>query len=51
MLLSFVISFTILGTLFVISHCFRTCIMLASFYEEHNEEEEPMTPEAQRMYV
>jgi hypothetical protein len=52
MFVSFVITFAILGTLFIINQFINTCIKcvrLVKDYEE--EEEEEMTESAKRMYT
>jgi hypothetical protein len=53
MLLSFVIAFTVLGSLFIINQFIQTCIKCARLAKDYAEEEEDqeMSPEAKRMYV
>jgi hypothetical protein len=41
MLVSFVVVFGVLGSFYVLSHMLRTCLMIAQFVIE-NEDEEPI---------
>jgi hypothetical protein len=50
MLVSFVVVFGILGSVYVISHMLRTCLMIAQFVIE-NEEDEEMPENVRHMYT
>jgi hypothetical protein len=51
MLVSFVIVFGVLGSIYVFSHCCRTFIMLATYIKEFEEDDPPMTDDIKRMYT
>jgi hypothetical protein len=52
MLNSFVITFAVLGSIFIINQLILTCIECARFVRDYDDEEETeMSPEAKRMYV